>query len=84
MNHFVIKGHRAALKKFKANPLDRVILVSKTGDIKCYSYEYWEIALPVTYRRVDLLACQHYRVRSEQLTEIMVKNTAIKILKGDL
>ena len=84
MNRFVIKGHRAALKKFKANPLERVIVVSKTGDIKCYSYEYWGTALLVHHRRVDLLARHYYRVNSEQLTEVMVKNTAIKILKGEL
>lgn len=34
--------------------------------------------------RVDILARQSYRVRSEQLTETMIKNTAIKILKGEL
>lgn len=84
ISHFVIKGHRAALKEFKDNPLERVIVVSKTGDIKCYSYEYWGATIPVLYRRIDLLARQYYRVRSEQLTETMVKNTAIRILKGEL
>lgn len=85
INYFVIKGHRAALKEFKAAPLERVIVVSKTGDIKCYTYEYWGVTLPLhQHQRVDLLARQYYRVRSEQLTETMVKNIAIKILKGEI
>ena len=84
ISHFVIKGHRAALKEFKANPLERVITVSKEGCIKCYNFEDWTVAIPLLGKRVDILARQYYRVRSEQLTETMVKNTAIKILKGEL
>lgn len=79
ISHFVIKGHRAALKEFKARPLEKVIAVSKDGCIKCYNFEDWTMGT-----RVDILARQSYRVRSEQLTETMVKNTAIKILKGEL
>lgn len=88
ISHFVIKGHRAALKEFKANPIERVITVSNEGHIKCYNFEDWAMATPLAIsllgRRVDILARQSYRVRSEQLTEVMVKNTAIKILKGEL
>ena len=79
ISHFVIKGHRAALKEFKANPLERVITVSKEGGIKCYNFEDWTVAIPLLGKRVDILARQYYRVRSEQLTETMVKNTAIRI-----
>lgn len=84
ISHFVIKGHRAALKEFKARPLERVIVVSKEGCIKCYEFEEWTMAIPLLGRRVDILARQCYRVRSAQLSETMVKNTAIKILKGEL
>lgn len=84
ITHFVIKGHRAALKEFKARPLERVIVVSKEGRIKCYKFEEWAMAIPLLGRRVDILARQCYRVRSAQLSEAMVKNTAIKILKGEL
>lgn len=79
ISHFVIKGHRAALKEFKARPLERVIVVNKEGRIKCYNFEDWTMGT-----RVDILARQSYRVRSVQLTETMIKNTAIKILKGEL
>lgn len=84
ISHFVIKGHRAALKEFKAHPLERVIVVNKEGCIKCYNFEDWTMAIPLLGRRVDILARQCYRVRSAQLSETMVKNTAIKILKGEL
>lgn len=84
ISHFVIKRHRAALKEFKANPLERVITVSKDGYINCYNFEDWTMAIPLLGKRVDILARQYYRVRSEHLTETMVKNTAIKILKGEL
>lgn len=84
IRHFVIKGHRAALKDFKVNPIERVITVSNEGHIKCYKFEDWTMATPLLGKRVDILARQFYRVRSEQLTEVMVKNTAIKILKGEL
>lgn len=81
ISHFVIKGHRAALKEFKAHPLERVITVSNEGLIKCYKFEDW---IRLLGKRVDILARQYYRVNSKQLTETMVKNTAIKILKGEL
>lgn len=84
ISHFVIKGHRAALKNFKVRPLERVIVVNKEGCIKCYNFEDWTMAIPLLGKRVDILARQSYRVRSEQLTETMIKNTAIKILKGEL
>lgn len=84
INRFVIKGHRAALKEFKARPLERVIVVNKEGRIKCYNFEDWTMAIPLLGKRVDILARQCYRVNSKQLTETMVKNTAIKILKGEL
>lgn len=84
ISHFVIKGHRAALKEFKANPLERVITVSKEGCIKCYNFEDWAMDIPLFGKRVDNIARQCYRVNSKQLTETMVKNTAIKILKGEL
>lgn len=84
ISHFVIKGHRAALKEFKANPLERVITVSKEGRIKCYNFEDWTMVIPLLGKRVDILARQYYRVNSKQLTETMVKNAAIKILKGEL
>lgn len=84
ISHFVIKGHRAALKEFKAHPLERVITVSNEGLIKCYKFEDWILAIRLLGKRVDILARQYYRVNSEQLTETMVKNTAIKILKGEL
>lgn len=79
ISHFVIKGHRAALKEFKTRPIEKVIAVSKDGCIKCYNFEDWTMGT-----RVDILARQSYRVRSKQLTETMIKNTAIKILKGEL
>lgn len=90
ISHFVIKGHRAALKEFKVDPLERVITVSKEGDIKCRKYEEWlEFMETDSYassylQRVDLRARLYYKVSSKQLTESMVKNTAIKILKGEL
>lgn len=84
ISHFVIKGHRAALKEFKANPPERAILVSKEGDVKCYDFEDWVNGLDGTWYRVDCTARLYYRVRSAQLSETMVKNTAIKILKGEL
>ena len=84
ISHFVIKGHRAALKEFKANPLECVITVSKEGRIKCYNFEDWTMVRPLLGKRVDILARQYYRVNSKQLTETMVKNAAIKILKGEL
>lgn len=84
ISHFVIKGHRAALKEFKAHPLERVITVSNEGHIKCYKFEDWTLAIRLLGKRVDILARQCYRVNSKQLTETMVKNTAIKILKGEL
>lgn len=84
ISHFVIKGHRTALKEFKANPLERVITVSKEGGIKCYNFEDWTMDIPLLGKRVDILARQYYRVNSKKLTETMVKNTAIKILKGEL
>lgn len=83
INHFVIKGHRAALKEFKANPLERVIAVSNEGHVKCYKYEDWTLAKPLLGKRVDILARIYYRVNSKQLTENMVKYVAIKILKGE-
>lgn len=84
ISHFVIKGHRAALKEFKANPLERVIVVNKEGCIKCYNFEDWTMAVSLLGKRIDILARQCYGVRSAQLSETMVKNTAIKILKGEL
>lgn len=90
ISHFVIKGHRAALKEFKANPLERVITVSKEGDIKCREYAEWIEYMETDddgssyLRRVDMRARLYYKVSSKQLTEAMVKNTAIKILKGEL
>ena len=42
------------------------------------------MAISLLGKRVDILARQLYRVRSAELTETMVKNTAIKILKGEL
>lgn len=84
ISHFVIKGHRAALKEFKANPLECVITVSKEGHIKCHKFADWTMVIPLLGKRVDILARQCYRVNSKQLTETMVKNTAIKILKGEL
>lgn len=84
ISHFVIKGHRAALKEFKAMPLERVITVSKEGCIKCYNFEDWTMAIPLLGKRVDILARQYYRVNAKQLTETMVKNTAIRILKGEI
>lgn len=83
INHFVIKGHRAALKEFKAHPLERVIAVSNEGHVKCYKYEDWTRAKPLLGKRVDILARIYYRVNSKQLTESMVKYVAIKILKGE-
>lgn len=82
ISHFVIKGHRAALKEFKVNPLERVITVSKEGDIECRKYA--EFVETDYLRRVDLRARLYYKVSSKHLTEAMVKNTAIKILKGEL
>lgn len=90
ISHFVIKGHRAALKEFKADPLELVITVSKEGYIKCYKNAEWlKIIETDKYtmaylQRVDLRARLYYKVSSEHLTEVMVKNTAIKILKGEL
>ena len=85
ISHFVIKGHRAALKEFKVNPLERVITVSKEGDIECRKYAEWLEFMETDYlRRVDLRARLYYKVSSKHLTEAMVKNTAIKILKGEL
>lgn len=84
ISHFVIKGHRAALKEFKAMPAERVITVSKEGRIKCYNFKDWIMVIPLLGKRVDILARQYYRVNSKQLTETMVKNTAIRILKGEL
>ena len=84
ISHFVIKGHRAALKEFKARPLERVIVVNKEGYIKCYNFEDWTMAISLLGKRVDILARRCYRVRSAQLSETMVKKTAIKILKGEL
>lgn len=85
ISHFVIKGHRAALKEFKVNPLERVITVSKEGDIECRKYAEWLECMETDYlRRVDLRARLYYKVSSKNLTEAMVKNTAIKILKGEL
>ena len=85
ISHFVIKGHRAALKEFKVNPLERVITVSKEGHIECREYEDWLEFTGTDYlRRVDLRARLYYKVGSKHLTEAMVKNTAIKILKGEL
>ena len=85
ISHFVIKGHRAALKEFKVNPLERVITVSKEGDIECRKYAEWLEFTETDYlRRVDLRARLYYKVSSKHLTEAMVKNTAIKILKGEL
>ena len=85
ISHFVIKGHRAALKEFKVNPLERVITVSKEGDIECRKYAEWLEFMDTDYlRRVDLRARLYYKVSSKHLTEVMVKNTAIKILKGEL
>lgn len=84
ISHFVIKGHRAALKEFKKNPLLFVIAVSKEGRVKCYNFEDWKKATSLLGRRVDILARRCYGVRSSQLSETMVKNTAIKILKGEL
>lgn len=81
ISHFVIKGHRAALKEFKANPLERLILVNKEGDVKCYD---WVDSVDGTWYRVDCTARLYYKVSSAQLSETMVKNTAIKILKGEL
>lgn len=85
ISHFVIKGHRAALKEFKVNPLERVITVSKEGDIECRKYAEWLECMETDYlRRVDLRARLYYKVSSKHLTEAMVKNTAIKLLKGEL
>ena len=85
ISHFVIKGHRAALKEFKVNPLERVITVSKEGDIECRKYAEWLEFKETDYlRRVDLRARLYYKVSSKHLTEAMVKNTAIKILRGEL
>lgn len=84
ISHFAIKGHRTALKAFKSNPLESVILVSKEGVVKCYAFETWVKGFEGVGCRVDYTARLHYGVRSEQLTETMVKNTAIKILKGEL
>lgn len=84
ISHFVIKGHRAALKEFKANPPKRVILVSKEGDVKCYDFKDWVKGLDGSGFRVDSAAILYYKVCSYQLTETMVKNTAIRILKGEL
>lgn len=84
ISHFVIKGHRAALKEYKASPLERVIVVNKEGCIKCYNFDDWKMSASLLGRRVDILARRCYRVRSAQLSETMVKNTAIKILKGEL
>lgn len=84
IKHFVIKGHRAALKEFKAAPQEKVIVVDRTGTIKCFTFEYWSTVLPATIERIDSKARMYYKVRSTDLTETMVKNTAIKILKGEL
>ena len=84
ISHFVIKGHRAALKEFKANPPKRVILVSKEGKVKCYDFKDWVKGFDGLGYRVDSTAILYYRVCPAQLTETMVKNTAIKILKGEL
>lgn len=85
ISHFVIKGHRAALKEFKVNPLERVITVSKEGNIECRKYAEWLEYMETDYlRRVDLRARLYYKVSSKHLTEAMVKNIAIKILKGEL
>lgn len=72
------------MKEFKANPLERVILVSKEGYVKCYDFEDWVNGFGGTRYRVDRIARLYYKVRSAQLSEMMVKNTAIKILKGEL
>lgn len=84
ISHFVIKGHRAALKEFKKNPLLLVIAVSKEGVVKCYKFDDWKMATHLLGRRVDIIARRCYGVRSAQLSETMVKNTAIRILKGEL
>lgn len=85
ISHFVIKGHRAALNEFKVNPLESVITVSKEGAIECRKYaEGLEIKETDYLRRVDLRARLYYKVSSKHLTEAMVKNTAIKILRGEL
>lgn len=90
ISHFVIIGHRAALKEFKANPLERVIIVSNEGNIKCCKYAEWlefmetDEYVKSYWKRVDLRARLYYKVSSKHLTEVMVKNTAIKILKGEL
>lgn len=73
-----------ALKEFKTAPLEKVIVVDRTGHIKCYNFNDWTMLISILGKRVDLLARQYYRVRSSNLTETMVKNTAIKILKGEL
>ena len=82
INHFVIKGHRAALKKFKACLYTGVITVDTAGGIECIPSESW-YRMP-GQARVDRIACQLYHVSSDKLTETMVKNTAVKILKGEL
>lgn len=84
ISYFVIKGHRSALKEFKTRPLELVIAVNKEGCVKCYKFDDWKKATPLSGRRVDILARRCYKVRSAQLSETMVKNTAIKILKGEL
>lgn len=84
IKHFVIKGHRAALKEFKIDPQERVIVVDRTGAIKCLTFGYWATVLPATITRIDTIARMLYKVRSCDLTETMVKNTAIKLLKGEL
>ena len=84
ISHFVIKGHRAALKEFKGNPPKRLILVSKEGNVKCYDFKDWVKGFDRLGYRVDSEAILYYKVRPDQLTETMVKNTAIKILKGEL
>lgn len=83
INH-IIKGHRAALKKYKTKPLEFVIAVNKEGYVKCYKIDDWAKAIPLYGRRVDILAIRCYKVRAAQLSETMVKRTAIKILNGEL
>lgn len=61
-----------------------MILVSKEGNVKCYDFEDWLNGFDGAGYRVDSTARLYYKVRSEQLTESMVKSTAIIILKGEL
>lgn len=68
-----------ALKAFKACPLERIISVNNEGRVECCAFADWREGY-----RVDLIARHHYRVKTPELTETMIKNTAIKILKGEL